>query len=75
MCVLGVRLLEYVDMDVYVVSWTVHEECVGPRTQLWEPMVYSSGFQQVVRGSPVVPEGIPGGPQLNDGKLVTLMDP
>ena len=32
---------------------------------------YSSGFQQVVRGPPVVPEGVPGGPQLNDGELVT----
>ena len=32
---------------------------------------YSSGFQQVVQGPPVVPEGVPGGPQLNDGELVT----
>ena len=32
--------------------------------------LYYSGFQQVVRGPPVVPEGVPGGPQLNDGELV-----
>ena len=35
------------------------------------PRLYSSGFQQVVRGPPVVPEGVTGGPQLNDGELVT----
>ena len=34
-------------------------------------ILYSSGFQQVVQGPPVVPEGVPGGPQLNDGELVT----
>ena len=32
---------------------------------------YIGGFQQVAWGPPMVPEGVPGGPQLNDGELVT----
>ena len=31
-------------------------------------MLYGSGFQPVVRGPPVVLEGIPDGPQRNDGE-------
>ena len=31
--------------------------------------LYISGSQSVVRGPPGVPEGVPGGPQLNDGLL------
>ena len=32
---------------------------------------YIRGSQSVVRGPPGVLEGAPGGPQINDGKLVT----
>ena len=39
-------------------------------------MLYISGSHPVVRGPPVVLGGVPGGPQLNDGELVTKwMDP
>ena len=35
-------------------------------------MHYVSGSQPVVRGPQVVPEGVPGGPQLNDGELLRV---
>ena len=70
---LRVHLVSFYILRSYIIVRPLHdlkEDFTDFSTYL-HLIGYISGLQQVVRGPPVVPEGVPGGPQLNDGEWVT----